>query len=342
MDRDDMFDTGATVATAAGIRQARRKFFRKVYRTLYSGVPKRIGPVIALGSILNRFTKTAADEASQAPNPLNTPFAHRLYAGGAVASGAALGIGNRILNQATKPTTAYVKYAIGDARGAKKSYDLASDLIANREKAVDYLKKNPGAFSSSYGEALNYNLDHFKTKQQQYLKEYNAARKAVGDNFKAYQNARKNYKIMSQKGKMLRSIGKAGLAASIAPAALGYFMDRNTKTASSNLPALYRLKQSINKKEKTAAALAPIRKMHKGVLQDMLDYKRMATAGWEKQVARNNIHDIIGGIRAGEAAQRASKVAPTATNYKAMMDASGIRNMDSTLYKKLRHRYGNI
>jgi hypothetical protein len=62
----------------------------------------------------------------------------------------------------------------------------------------------------------------------------------------------------------------------------------------------------------------------------------------EKQVARNNIHDIIGGIRAGEAAQRASKVAPTATNYKAMMDASGIRNMDSTLHKKLRHRYGNI
>ena len=106
MDRDDMFDTGATVATAAGIRQARRKFFRKVYRTLYSGVPKRIGPVIALGSILSRFTKTAADEASQAPNPLNTPFAHRLYAGGAVASGAALGVGNRIINQATKPTTA--------------------------------------------------------------------------------------------------------------------------------------------------------------------------------------------------------------------------------------------
>lgn len=95
-------------------------------------------------------------------------------------------------------------------------------------------------------------------------------------------------------------------------------------------------------RNKTAAALAPIRKIHKGVLRDMLDYKRMATAGWEKQVAGNNIHDIIGGIRAGEAAQRASKVAPTATNYKAMMDASGIRNMDSTLYKKLRHRYGNI
>jgi hypothetical protein len=95
-------------------------------------------------------------------------------------------------------------------------------------------------------------------------------------------------------------------------------------------------------RNKTAAALAPIRKIHKGVLRDMLDYKRMATAGWEKQVARNNIHDIIGGIRAGEAAQRASKVAPTASNYKAMMDASGIRNMDSSLYKKLRHRYGNI
>lgn len=104
---------------------------------------------------------------------------------------------------------------------------------------------------------------------------------------------------------------------------------------------LYAFKAALGR-NKTAAALAPIRKIHKGVLRDMLDYKRMATAGWEKQVARNNIHDIIGGIRAGEAAQRASKVAPTATNYKAMMDASGIRNMDSTLYKKLRHRYGNI
>lgn len=104
---------------------------------------------------------------------------------------------------------------------------------------------------------------------------------------------------------------------------------------------LYAFKAALGR-NKTAAALAPIRKIHKGALRDMLDYKRMATAGWEKQVARNNIHDIIGGIRAGEAAQRASKVAPTATNYKAMMDASGIRNMDSTLYKKLRHRYGNI
>lgn len=60
MDRDDMVDTGATVATAAGIRQARRKVYRKIYRTLYAGVPKRVGPIVTLGSILSRFTKTAA------------------------------------------------------------------------------------------------------------------------------------------------------------------------------------------------------------------------------------------------------------------------------------------
>ena len=192
MDRDDMVDTGATVATAAGIRQARRKVYRKVYRTLYAGVPKRVGPIVALGSILSRFTKTAAP------------------------------------------------------------YDYTQ---------IDYEGVIPSMISKEYYE----------------------------------------------------------------------------KTAS----PLYAFKAALER-NKTAAALAPIRKIHKGVLRDMLDYKRMATAGWEKQVARNNIHDIIGGIRAGEAAQRASKVAPTASNYKAMMDASGIRNMDSTLYKKLRHRYGNI
>lgn len=192
MDRDDMVDTGATVATAAGIRQARRKVYRKIYRTLYAGVPKRVGPIVALGSILSRFTKTAAP------------------------------------------------------------YDYTQ---------IDYEGVMPSMVSKEYYE----------------------------------------------------------------------------KTAS----PLYAFKAALER-NKTAAALAPIRKIHKGVLRDMLDYKRMATAGWEKQVARNNIHDIIGGIRAGEAAQRASKVAPTATNYKAMMDASGIRNMDSTLYKKLRHRYGNI
>ena len=192
MDRDDMVDTGATVATAAGIRQARRKVYRKIYRTLYAGVPKRVGPIVALGSILSRFTKTAAP------------------------------------------------------------YDYTQ---------IDYERVKPSMISKEYYE----------------------------------------------------------------------------KTAS----PLYAFKAALER-NKTAAALATIRKIHKGVLRDMLDYKRMATAGWEKQVARNNIHDIIGGIRAGEAAQRASKVAPTATNYKAMMDASGIRNMDSTLYKKLRHRYGNI
>lgn len=192
MDRDDMVDTGATVATAAGIRQARRKVYRKIYRTLYAGVPKRVGPIVALGSILSRFTKTAAP------------------------------------------------------------YDYTQ---------IGYEGVIPSMISKEYYE----------------------------------------------------------------------------KTAS----PLYAFKAALER-NKTAAALAPIRKIHKGVLRDMLDYKRMATAGWEKQVARNNIHDIIGGIRAGEAAQRASKVAPTATNYKAMMDASGIRNMDSSLYKKLRHRYGNI
>lgn len=192
MDRDDMVDTGATVATAAGIRQARRKVYRKIYRTLYAGVPKRVGPIVALGSILSKFTKTAAP------------------------------------------------------------YDYTQ---------IGYEGVIPPMISKEYYE----------------------------------------------------------------------------KTAS----PLYAFKAALER-NKTAAALAPIRKMHKGVLQDMLDYKRMATAGWEKQVARNNIHDIIGGIRAGEAAQRASKVAPTASNYKAMMDASGIRNMDSSLYKKLRHRYGNI
>lgn len=192
MDRDDMVDTGATVATAAGIRQARRKVYRKIYRTLYAGVPKRVGPIVALGSILSRFTKTAAP------------------------------------------------------------YDYTQ---------IDYEGVIPSMISKEYYE----------------------------------------------------------------------------KTAS----PLYAFKAALER-NKTAAALAPIRKMHKGVLRDMLDYKRMATTGWEKQVARNNIHDIIGGIRAGEAAQRASKVAPTATNYKAMMDASGIRNMDSALHKKLRHRYGNI
>ena len=192
MDRDDMVDTGATVATAAGIRQARRKVYRKIYRTLYAGVPKRVGPIVALGSILSRFTKTAAP------------------------------------------------------------YDYTQ---------IGYEGVIPSMISKEYYE----------------------------------------------------------------------------KTAS----PLYAFKAALER-NKTAAALAPIRKMHKGVLRDMLDYKRMATAGWEKQVARNNIRDIIGGIRAGEAAQRASKAMPTATNYKAMMDASGIRNMDSTLYKKLRHRYGNI
>lgn len=201
MDRDDMVDTGATVATAAGIRQARRKVYRKIYRTLYAGVPKRVGPIVALGSILSRFTKTAAP------------------------------------------------------------YDYTQ---------IGYEGVMPSMISKE-------------------------------------------------------SSGQAGLQARV-------------KETSS---PLYAFKAALER-NKTAAALAPIRKMHKGVLRDMLDYKRMATAGWEKQVARNNIHDIIGGIRAGEAAQRASKAMPTATNYKAMMDASGIRNMDSTLYKKLRHRYGNI
>ena len=37
MDRDDMVDTGATVATAAGIRQARRKVYRK-YTELFMPV----------------------------------------------------------------------------------------------------------------------------------------------------------------------------------------------------------------------------------------------------------------------------------------------------------------
>lgn len=170
MDRDDMFDTGATVATAAGIRQARRKFFRKVYRTLYSGVPKRIGPVIALGSILSRFTKTAS-----------------------------------------------------------------SDLLA-----------------------------------------------------------------------------------------------------------LSRLKQSINKKEKTAAMLAPMRLMRKDYLKAMLDYRRAASAPWEKTVATNAAKDALGMIRSGEAAQRALKAVPTAQNYHHLIQESGIRNIDSTLHKKLRHRYGNI
>jgi hypothetical protein len=142
MDRDDMVDTGATVATAVGIRQARRKVYRKIYRTLYASVPKRVGPIVALGSILSRFTKTAAP------------------------------------------------------------YDYTQ---------ISYEGVIPSMISKESSE-------------------------------------------------------QAGLQARV-------------KETSS---PLYAFKAALER-NKTAAALAPIRKIHKGVLRDMLDYKRMATAGWKNR-----------------------------------------------------------
>ena len=300
MDRDDMVDTGATVATAAGIRQARRKVYRKIYRTLYAGVPKRVGPIVALGSILSRFTKTAApydytqiDYEGVIPSMISKEYYEKTA-----------GIGSNLMNF---------------VRGMRSRYNAA--------KAVKSVAKNN----------LEANLSRQNMLSKSIKRDYAdlealknpAMRRNLGAGYDMY--AKKNIDTLAN-----RTYSNAAELNKLRSEQAG--LQARVKETSS---PLYAFKAALGR-NKTAAALAPIRKIHKGALRDMLDYKRMATAGWEKQVARNNIHDIIGGIRAGEAAQRASKVTPTATNYKAMMDASGIRNMDSTLYKKLRHRYGNI
>lgn len=300
MDRDDMVDTGATVATAAGIRQARRKVYRKIYRTLYAGVPKRVGPIVALGSILSRFTKTAAPyDYTQIgyegviPSMISKEYYEKTA-----------GIGSNLMNFVRGMRSRYnAAKAVKSVAKNNLEANLSRQNMLSKSIKRDYADlealKNPAMrrnLGAGYDMYAKKNIDNLATR--------------------TYSNAAELNKLRSE---------QAGLQARV-------------KETSS---PLYAFKAALGR-NKTAAALAPIRKIHKGVLRDMLDYKRMATAGWEKQVARNNIHDIIGGIRAGEAAQRASKVAPTATNYKAMMDASGIRNMDSTLYKKLRHRYGNI
>lgn len=300
MDRDDMVDTGATVATAAGIRQARRKVYRKIYRTLYAGVPKRVGPIVALGSILSRFTKTAApyDYTQIGYEGVIPPMISKEY------YEKTAGIGSNLMNFVRGMRSRYnAAKAVKSVAKNNLEANLSRQNMLSKSIKRDYADlealKNPAMrrnLGAGYDMYAKKNIDTLATR--------------------TYSNAAELNKLRSE---------QAGLQARV-------------KETSS---PLYAFKAALGR-NKTAAALAPIRKMHKGVLQDMLDYKRMATAGWEKQVARNNIHDIIGGIRAGEAAQRASKVAPTATNYKAMMDASGIRNMDSTLYKKLRHRYGNI
>lgn len=300
MDRDDMVDTGATVATAAGIRQARRKVYRKIYRTLYAGVPKRVGPIVALGSILSRFTKTAAPyDYTQIGYEGVTPsmISKEYYEKTA-------GIGSNLMNFVRGMRSRYnAAKAVKSVAKNNLEANLSRQNMLSKSIKRDYADlealKNPAMrrnLGAGYDMYAKKNIDTLATR--------------------TYSNAAELNKLRSE---------QAGLQARV-------------KETSS---PLYAFKAALGR-NKTAAALAPIRKIHKGVLRDMLDYKRMATAGWEKQVARNNIHDIIGGIRAGEAAQRASKVAPTATNYKAMMDASGIRNMDSSLHKKLRHRYGNI
>lgn len=300
MDRDDMVDTGATVATAAGIRQARRKVYRKIYRTLYAGVPKRVGPIVALGSILSRFTKTAApydytqiDYEGVIPPVISKEYYEKTA-----------GIGSNLMNFVRGMKSRYnAAKAVKSVAKNNLEANLSRQNMLSKSIKRDYADlealKNPAMrrnLGAGYDMYAKKNIDTLATR--------------------TYSNAAELNKLRSE---------QAGLQARV-------------KETSS---PLYAFKAALGR-NKIAAALAPIRKIHKGVLRDMLDYKRMATAGWEKQVARNNIHDIIGGIRAGEAAQRASKVVPTATNYKAMMDASGIRNMDSTLYKKLRHRYGNI
>lgn len=300
MDRDDMVDTGATVATAAGIRQARRKVYRKIYRTLYAGVPKRVGPIVALGSILSRFTKTAAPyDYTQIgyEGALPSMISKEYYEKTA-------GIGSNLMNFVRGMRSRYnAAKAVKSVAKNNLEANLSRQNMLSKSIKRDYADlealKNPAMrrnLGAGYDMYAKKNIDTLATR--------------------TYSNAAELNKLRSE---------QAGLQARV-------------KETSS---PLYAFKAALGR-NKTAAALAPIRKIHKGVLRDMLDYKRMATAGWEKQVARNNIHDIIGGIRAGEAAQRASKAMPTATNYKAMMDASGIRNMDSTLYKKLRHRYGNI
>ena len=300
MDRDDMVDTGATVATAAGIRQARRKVYRKIYRTLYAGVPKRVGPIVALGSILSRFTKTAApydytqiDYEGVIPSMISKEYYEKTA-----------GIGSNLMNFVRGMRSRYnAAKAVKSVAKNNLEANLSRQSMLSKSIKRDYADlealKNPTMrrnLDAGYDMYAKKNIDTLATR--------------------TYSNAAELNKLRSE---------QAGLQARV-------------KETSS---PLYAFKAALGR-NKTAAALAPIRKIHKGVLRDMLDYKRMTTAGWEKQVARNNIHDIIGGIRAGEAAQRASKVAPTATNYKAMMDASGIRSMDSTLHKKLRHRYGNI
>lgn len=300
MDRDDMVDTGATVATAAGIRQARRKVYRKIYRTLYAGVPKRVGPIVALGSILSRFTKTAA------------PYDYTQIGYEGV-------IPSMISKESYEKTAGIGSNLMNFVRGMRSRYNAA--------KAVKSVAKNN----------LEANLSRQSMLSKSIKRDYAdlealknpAMRRNLGAGYDMY--AKKNIDTLAT-----RTYSNAAELNKLRSEQAG--LQARVKETSS---PLYAFKAALGR-NKTAAALAPIRKIHKGVLRDMLDYKRMTTAGWEKQVARNNIHDIIGGIRAGEAAQRASKVAPTATNYKAMMDASGIRNMDSTLHKKLRHRYGNI
>lgn len=300
MDRDDMVDTGATVATAAGILQARRKVYRKIYRTLYAGVPKRVGHIVALGSILSRLTKTAA------------PYDYTQIGYGGV-------MPSMISKEYYEKTAGIGSNLMNFVRGMRSRYNAA--------KAVKSVAKNN----------LEANLSRQNMLSKSIKRDYAdlealknpAMRRNLGAGYDMY--AKKNIDTLAT-----RTYSNAAELNKLRSEQAG--LQARVKETSS---PLYAFKAALGR-NKTAAALAPIRKIHKGVLRDMLDYKRMATAGWEKQVARNNIHDIIGGIRAGEAAQRASKVAPTASNYKAMMDASGIRNMDSTLYKKLRHRYGNI
>lgn len=270
MDRDDMVDTGATVATAAGIRQARRKVYRKIYRTLYAGVPKRVGPIVALGSILSRFTKTAAPyDYTQIgyegvmPSMISKEYYEKTA-----------GIGSNLMNFVRGMRSRYnAAKAVKSVAKNNLEANLSRQNMLSKSIKRDYADlealKNPAMrrnLGAGYDMYAKKNIDTLATR--------------------TYSNAAELNKLRSE---------QAGLQARV-------------KETSS---PLYAFKAALGR-NKTAAALAPIHKIHKGVLRDMLDYKRMATAGWEKQVARNNIHDIIGGIRAGEAAQRASKVAPTA------------------------------
>lgn len=318
MDRDDILDTGATVATAAGIRQARRKFFRKVYRTLYSGVPKRVGPIVALGSIINRITKTAS------------PYDY-----------------TQITQEGVMPSMIPEEYYEKTARAGRawtKIIRGVKSRATNARAAVNKANNSVNNAANTRVALLGSKTGPVVPEKALVLRNAPAAPATVSPlrEFKAAVNGRPTTNANAAEAANIaaNNVATADTAAEAASTAL---KNRNKWLAfglgvgTGGGYGAYKLQQ-----EKTAASLAPMRIMRKDYLKSMLDYRRAASAKWEKAVANSAVKDAVGMIRSGEAAQKALKAAPTAQNYHNLIQESGIRQMEPALAKKLRHRYGDI